>query len=288
MKVRKAVIPVAGFGTRLLPATKSIPKEMLNIVDKPAIQYVIEEAVESGIEDILIVTTRNKAVIENHFDRTPELDSLLEKNDQKTLLELSESLCKLANIHFIRQHTVSGLGHAILKAKSFIGSEPFAVLLADDLIHHTKPCLRQLLDVYKESQVTILGVQKVSESNVQDYGIVDGQLVTENQYEVKDLVEKPLPSEAPSNLAIVGRYILSPTIFDILEDTEAGLNDEVQLTDALIKLSCKEPMLAYEFKGNRYDVGNKMGYLKACVEYGLRHEELGTRFKKYIMDIMKR
>ncbi|HCP14704.1 MAG TPA: UTP--glucose-1-phosphate uridylyltransferase [Peptococcaceae bacterium] len=287
MKVRKAIIPAAGLGTRFLPATKAQPKEMLPIVDKPALQYIIEEAVDSGIEEILIITGRNKKSIEDHFDKSVELELELEKSGKLELLEEVRKISDMVNIHYIRQKEPKGLGHAIYCARYFIGNEPFAVLLGDDIVYSQKPCLRQMIDVYNEYRTTILGVQEVSDEDVSKYGIVDIKQIEERVYKVKGLVEKPSPKDAPSNMAILGRYIISPEIFGILENTPPGKGGEIQLTDGLITLAQREAMYAYDFEGRRYDVGDKQGFLEATVEYALRNKELREDFLNYLVKVMK-
>lgn len=287
MKVRKAIIPAAGLGTRFLPATKAQPKEMLPIVDKPTLQYIIEEAVASGIEEILIITGRNKNSIEDHFDRSVELELVLERAGKTEQLELVRSISDMVNIHYIRQKEPKGLGHAIHCAKSFIGNEPFAVLLGDDIVYSKEPCLKQMIKIYDEYKTTILGVQEVSIKDVDKYGVVDGKLIEDGVYKVKGLVEKPSIDEAPSNIAILGRYIINPAIFEILEDTEPGKNGEIQLTDGLKALAQKEAMYAYVFEGQRYDVGDKIGFLKATVEFALRRDDLKEGFMDYLKEIVK-
>ena len=282
MKVKKAIIPAAGLGTRFLPATKAQPKEMLPIVDKPTIQYIIEEAVASGIEEILIITGRNKKCIEDHFDKSVELEMELEKAGKSELLELVRDISVMVDIHYIRQKEPKGLGHAIHCAKTFVGNEPFAVLLGDDVVDSEVPCLKQLIDCYSEYKTTILGVQTVPESETNKYGIVDGIHIEDRVYKVKDLVEKPSVDEAPSNVAILGRYIITPQIFDILENTEPGKGGEIQLTDALKTLISQEAMYAYNFEGRRYDVGDKLGFLQATIEFALKKEELRDRFLDYL------
>ncbi len=286
MKVRKAIIPAAGLGTRFLPATKAQPKEMLPIVDKPTIQYIIEEAVDSGIEEILIITGRNKRAIEDHFDRSIELEIALEEKGKDELLSQIKDISNMVNIHYIRQKEPKGLGHAINCAKSFVGDEPFAVLLGDDIVYSEKPCLKQLIDVFDQYKTTILGVQTVPEEDVNKYGIVEGKYIEDGVYKVKNLVEKPAKEEAPSNIAILGRYIITPEIFDILDNTAPGAGGEIQLTDALKELSRKQAMYAYKFKGTRYDVGNKLGFLQANLEYALRRDDLKKDFKKYLTELM--
>lgn len=290
-KVRKAVIPAAGLGTRFLPATKAQPKEMLPVVDKPAIQYIVVEAVESGIEDIIIVTGRGKRAIEDHFDKAPELEKVLEgKYDFEKLKEIRE-IENMVDIHYIRQPEAKGLGHAIYCARKFIGDEPFAVLLGDDIVVAEKPCLRQLLDVYEKYGGSILGVQPVPREEVSRYGIVDpiiDELIKPEDFKkvvkVKDLVEKPAIEEAPSNLAILGRYIIQPEVFYFLEKQTPGVGGEIQLTDALRQLDL---VYAYSFEGIRYDIGTKLGYLKATVEMALRREDLKDEFKEYLIELLK-
>lgn len=287
MNVRKAIIPAAGLGTRFLPATKAQPKEMLPVVDKPTIQYIIEEAVHSGIEEILIITGRNKRAIEDHFDRSIELEIELKKKEKNELLSQIKEISDMVNIHYIRQKEPRGLGHAINCAKSFVGNEPFAVLLGDDIVYSEYPCLKQLIDVYDEYKTTILGVQTVLENNVSRYGIIDGKFIENDVYKVKNLVEKPSKEEAPSNIAILGRYIITPEIFDILDNTKPGAGGEIQLTDALKELSMKQAMYAYIFKGIRYDVGNKLGFLQATTEFALRRDDLKDSFKEYLLKLLK-
>ena len=287
MTIKKAIIPAAGLGTRFLPATKALPKEMLPIVDKPTMQYIIEEAIASGIEEILIITGRNKKSIEDHFDKSIELEMELEKSGKKELLELVRDISEMVDIHFIRQKEPKGLGHAILCAKTFVGNEPFAVLLGDDVVYNDeKPCLKQLMECYDEYKTSILGVQTVDEENVSKYGIVDGLHIEDRVYKVKNLVEKPAKEEAPSNVAILGRYIITPQIFEILERTKPGKGGEIQLTDALKELISNEAMYAYNFEGKRYDVGDKLGFLQATVEYALRREDLREEFIKYLKGII--
>ena len=282
MKVKKAIIPAAGLGTRFLPATKAQPKEMLPIVDKPTIQYIIEEAIESGIEEILVITGRNKKCIEDHFGKSIELELELEKSGKSDLLELVRDISDMVDIHYIRQKEPKGLGHAIHCAKTFVGNEPFAVLLGDDVVDSTKPCLKQLIECFNEYNTTILGVQTVPEESVYKYGIVNGIHIEDRVYKVKDLVEKPSIEEAPSNIAILGRYIITPEIFNILENTKPGKGGEIQLTDALKTLISQEAMYAYNFEGKRYDVGDKLGFLQATIEFALKKEELRDDFVKYL------
>ncbi|MGL5414450.1 MAG: UTP--glucose-1-phosphate uridylyltransferase GalU [Clostridium sp.] len=282
MRVKKAIIPAAGLGTRFLPATKAQPKEMLPIVDKPTIQYIIEEAVASGIEEILIITGRNKKCIEDHFDKSIELEMELEKSGKEELLELVRDISDMVDIHYIRQKEPRGLGHAIHCAKTFVGNEPFAVLLGDDVVANEKPCLKQLMECFDEYKTSILGVQTVDTENVSKYGIVDGIHIEDRVYKVKDLVEKPSVEEAPSNVAILGRYIITPQIFDILENTKPGKGNEIQLTDALKTLISQEAMYAYNFEGKRYDVGDKLGFIEATIEFALQKEELRKDVLSYL------
>lgn len=285
MRVKKAIIPAAGLGTRFLPATKAQPKEMLPIVDKPTIQYIIEEAVASGIEEILIITGRNKRAIEDHFDKSIELEQQLNATGKDELLKLVDDISNMANIYYIRQKEPKGLGHAIACAKTFVGNEPFAVMLGDDVVDNEKPCLKQLVDCYNEYKTSILGVQKVSEDDVSKYGIVKGMPIEDGVFKVKDLVEKPKKEEAPSNVAILGRYIITPRIFEILENTKPGKGGEIQLTDALRTLMNEEAMYAYEFEGRRYDVGDKLGFLEATVEYALKRDDLRDSFVDYLKSL---
>ena len=287
-KIKKAVIPAAGLGTRFLPVTKAQPKEMLPIVDKPTIQYIIEEAVASGIEEILIITGRNKNCIEDHFDKSVELELELEKSGKKDMLKLVREISDMVDIHYIRQKEPKGLGHAISCAKTFVGNEPFAVLLGDDLVYNEeKPCLKQLMDCYNEYNTSILGVQTVDTKDVNKYGIIKGIHIEGRVHKVRGLVEKPAVEEAPSNIAILGRYIITPQIFKILEETKPGRGGEIQLTDALSKLINEEAIYAYEFEGTRYDVGDKLGFLKATVEYALRREDLRDEFIEYLNSLKK-
>lgn len=286
--IKKAIIPAAGLGTRFLPATKAQPKEMLPIVDKPTIQYIVEEAVASGIEDIIIVTGRTKKAIEDHFDKSVELEMELEKKNNKELLEIARSVSQIANIYYIRQKEPKGLGHAVLTARTFIGDEPFAVLLGDDVIDSEKPALKQMIEVYDKYQSSVLGVQTVDRKDVNKYGIIAGTQLEKQVYEVNDMVEKPPIGEAPSNVAVLGRYIITPKIFDFLEKQEIGTGGEIQLTDALNKLAKVEKMYAYDFVGRRYDVGNKMGFLQATVEFALKRPELREEFEEYLKDIISK
>lgn len=290
MRIKKVIIPAAGLGTRFLPATKAQPKEMLPIVDKPTIQYIIEEAVASGIEDILIVSGRGKRAIEDHFDKSYELEETLANKCKWKLLEEVKQISELANIHYIRQKEPKGLGHAIYCARRFIGDEPFAVMLGDDIVKtESVPCLKQLIDVYEQYQSTVVGVQKVSEADVSKYGIVsylEGELSTD-VYHVKDMVEKPTPEMAPSNSAIMGRYILRPEILDILANIKPGSGGEIQLTDALKELSIKQRVLAYHFDGERYDVGDKFGFIKATLDFALMRDDLREDVMDYLKEVVQ-
>jgi len=285
MKIRKAIIPAAGLGTRFLPATKAIPKEMLPIVDKPTIQYIVEEVISSGIEDLLIITGRNKGSIEEHFDRSIELEDNLEKNKKEELLEEIRKISKMINIHTVRQKDPKGLGHAVYCAKSFVGNEPFAVLLGDDIVDSRVPCLKQMINMYDEYNSSILGVQEVAWENVNKYGIVSGDKLKDNLYTVDDLIEKPDLINAPTNVAILGRYIITPEIFKILENTKKGVGGEIQLTDALKELAKIQKMYAYIFEGKRYDVGSKIGFLEATVDFALKRDDLRESFISYLKKI---
>jgi UTP--glucose-1-phosphate uridylyltransferase len=286
MKVRKAIIPAAGLGTRFLPATKAQPKEMLPIVDKPTIQYIVEEAINSGIEEILIVTGRNKRAIEDHFDRSVELELELINKGNSELLKQVQDISNLVDIHYVRQKEARGLGHAIHCAKAFVGNEPFAVMLGDDVVDSTIPCLKQLIDVFDSHSNTVLGVQEVSPEDVNKYGIVAFDRISDRLYKVKDLVEKPAKENAPSNVAILGRYIITPEIFDILEHTQPGSGGEIQLTDALKALGKIQEMYAYNFEGKRYDIGSKLGFLQATIEFALQREDLSQDFRGYLKKIV--
>ncbi|MQL51520.1 UTP--glucose-1-phosphate uridylyltransferase GalU [Desulfofundulus thermobenzoicus] len=287
MHIRKAIIPAAGLGVRFLPATKAQPKEMLPIVDKPTIQYIIEEAVYSGVEDILIITGRHKRAIEDHFDKSPSLEEQLRNKGKLDLLEVVQYISELVDIYYVRQKEPRGLGHAVYCARKFIGEEPFAVLLGDDIVRSKTPCLKQLLDLYDEMPGTILAVQEVPPEDVSKYGILDAEPVRDGVYRVRDLVEKPSPEEAPSRLAIMGRYIIHPRIFDILAETPPGAGGEIQLTDALKVLCREQPMYGLVFKGQRYDVGDKLGYLKAMVEFALDRPDLTAQFAAYLKELAK-
>ena len=288
--VKKAVIPAAGLGTRFLPATKAQPKEMLPIVDKPTLQYIIEEAVASGVEEILIITGRNKKSIEDHFDKSVELELELENKGKTDLLEIVRGISNMVNIHYIRQKEPKGLGDAIYCARYFIGDEPFAIMLGDDMVDNGQgpPCLKQLIDAYEAHNASILGVQEVDKENTDKYGIIDGQKLSNNIYKVKALVEKPDPDQAPSNVAILGRYIITPQIFDILGQIPPGKNGEIQLTDALEILKDREDMYAYVFEGRRYDLGDKLGFLQATVDAALKKPELRDEFLRYLNQVCEK
>lgn len=287
MKVKKAIIPAAGLGTRFLPATKAMPKEMLPIVDKPTIQYIVEEAIESGIEDIIIVTGKGKRAIEDHFDHSFELEqNLYEKGKFELLSEVQKS-SKLVDIHYIRQKEPKGLGHAIWCARKFIGDEPFAVLLGDDIVQAEKPCLKQMIEQYERYNASILGVQNVHPDEVSRYGIVSGHCIGERFYNVNGLVEKPKKEDAPSNLAIMGRYILNPRIFDILSNQDPGAGGEIQLTDAIAGLNEYEAVYAYDFEGKRYDVGEKMGFIQTTIEFALQRGELRSHLLDYLSGVLE-
>jgi len=286
-KVRKAVFPAAGLGTRFLPATKAQPKEMLPIVDKPIIQYAVEEAVHSGIRNIIIVTGRGKSAIEDHFDVSFELENLLETRGKKELLAIVRGISDMINISYVRQKEALGLGHAVLRASELVGQEPFATVLADDVIEADPPCLRQLLDIYGFFAAPVVAVMEVPRENISAYGAIDAEPVSHNGtrdrvYRIRDLVEKPKAAEAPSNLAIIGRYVLTPEIFDSLAAIDPGSGGELQLTDALKHLLRTRPLYAYRFEGTRYDAGDKLGFLKATVEFALRRRDLGGPFREYL------
>ncbi|ULL17422.1 UTP--glucose-1-phosphate uridylyltransferase [Paenibacillus sp. H1-7] len=287
MKVRKAIIPAAGLGTRFLPASKAQPKEMLPIVDKPAIQYIVEEAIASGIEDIMIVTGRNKRAIEDHFDKSIELEMMLEEKGNQELLKIVREVSNLADVHYIRQKQPLGLGHAVLCARKFIGNEPFAVLLGDDIIQSEPPCLKQMIDLFEQTETTVIAAQEVPWEEVDKYGIVSPSRNTgtgEFQY-IEDLMEKPDRDQAPSNLAVIGRYIITPEIFGILEKCEPGRGGEIQLTDALRILNQERQMVVYPLQGKRYDVGDKLGYIEATIEFALQRADLQGALKAYLRQL---
>ncbi|MGN7228733.1 UTP--glucose-1-phosphate uridylyltransferase GalU [Priestia megaterium] len=284
--VKKAIIPAAGLGTRFLPATKAMPKEMLPIVDKPTIQYIVEEAIESGIEDIIIVTGKGKRAIEDHFDYAPELEqNLLEKQKLEILEKVRQS--SNVDIHYIRQKEPKGLGHAVWCARNFIGNEPFAVLLGDDIVQAETPSLRQLINEYEQTLSSVIGVQTVNESETHRYGIVDPLQSSGRRYEISNFVEKPAPGTAPSNLAIMGRYVFTPEIFKFLEEQEIGAGGEIQLTDAIQKLNSIQRVFAYDFEGKRYDVGEKLGFIQTSVEFALQHEDLKQPLLRFLSEIVE-
>ena len=291
MKIRKAVIPAAGFGTRFLPATKVVPKELLPIVDKPTIQYIMEEVVAAGIEEVILITGREKGSIEDHFDISAELENHLRKKGRKDLLKLIQKISEMVTLVSVRQKEPLGLGHAILCAKKMVGGEPFAVLLGDDLIDAKIPCIRQMIDVYQKVEGhlshplqgrAVIAIQKVPRSETHLYGIIQGKKVRERVYRIEEMVEKPPQGKAPSNLAIIGRYILPPQIFGILEKISPDRRGEIQLTEGLRELKKTVPIFGYEFLGDRYDAGDKWGYLEANISLGLKHPELGPRLKRYL------
>ncbi|MBM7652249.1 UTP--glucose-1-phosphate uridylyltransferase GalU [Neobacillus cucumis] len=288
MKIKKAVIPVGGLGTRFLPATKAQPKEMLPIVDKPAIQYIVEEAVESGIESIIFITGRNKKSLEDHFDKSFELEQMLEEKQKWNLLKEIQNISSMANIHYIRQKEPKGLGHAVLCAEQFIGNEPFAVLLGDDIMISEKPALKQMIDAYHHTNQSVIGVNAVALENVYKYGIIDPGRKFGQVHSVKDLVEKPTIENTPSNIAVMGRYILNPSIFSYLKAIERGVGNEWQLTDAL-RLQCQqEKLFALELEGKRYDIGDKAGYLHAMIEVALNHDDLHHKLLPYLERIVEK
>jgi len=287
MPIRKAIIPAAGLGTRFLPATKAQPKEMLPIVDKPAIQYIVEEAIASGVEDIIIVTGRNKRAIEDHFDKSVELEMMLEENGKHELLKIVQTVSNLVDVHYIRQKQPLGLGHAVLCARKFVGNEPFALLLGDDIIDSEPPCLRQMMDLYKEAQTSIIAVQEVPREEVDKYGIISPAPKSGWLDYIEDLIEKPEVEQAPSNMAVIGRYIIEPEIFDILERQPPGRGGEIQLTDALRVMNRDKQMAAFRINGKRYDTGDKLGYIEATIEFALKRPELAPMLKTYLADLIK-
>ncbi|MCY9140981.1 UTP--glucose-1-phosphate uridylyltransferase GalU [Peribacillus frigoritolerans] len=286
-KITKAIIPAAGLGTRFLPATKAMPKEMLPIVDKPTIQYIVEEAVASGIKDIIIVTGKGKRAIEDHFDYAPELEQNLLEKGKVELLNKVQYSSKLANIHYIRQKEPKGLGHAVWCARKFIGDEPFAVLLGDDIVQSETPCLKQLMNQFEETNNSIIGVQTVPKEETNRYGIIDPAFQDGRLYQVENFVEKPALGTAPSNLAIMGRYILTPEIFSMLDQQEAGAGGEIQLTDAIQQLNQTQQVFAYDFEGKRYDVGEKLGFVKTTIEFALQNEEIKDELVKFLEQTVK-
>ncbi|HDD4764837.1 TPA: UTP--glucose-1-phosphate uridylyltransferase GalU [Staphylococcus aureus] len=284
-KIKKAIIPAAGLGTRFLPATKAMPKEMLPILDKPTIQYIVEEAARAGIEDIIIVTGRHKRAIEDHFDSQKELEMVLKEKGKSELLEKVQYSTELANIFYVRQKEQKGLGHAISSARQFIGNEPFAVLLGDDIVESEVPAVKQLIDVYEETGHSVIGVQEVPEADTHRYGIIDPLTKNGRQYEVKKFVEKPAQGTAPSNLAIMGRYVLTPGIFDYLKTQKEGAGNEIQLTDAIERMNNDNQVYAYDFEGERYDVGEKLGFVKTTIEYALKDDSMREELTRFIKEL---
>lgn len=282
MKVRKAVFPAAGLGTRFLPVTKAIPKEMLPLVDKPLIQYCVEEAIASGIEDVIIITGRGKTAIEDHFDTSKELEVLLEEKGKKDLLKMVRDISNLVRFSYTRQKEALGLGHAILCARDLVGNEPFAVFLGDDIIDSKVPAMGQMVEIYKKYRHSVLAVQRVPMESISSYGVIKGEEVEDRVFKVSDMVEKPKAQEAPSDLAVIGRYILTPDIFEYLEDTKPGKNGEIQLTDALRSMALRHPVYALEFEGERYDAGDKLGFLKANVSLALKRDDLRDDFVEFL------
>lgn len=283
--IKKAIIPAAGLGTRFLPATKAMPKEMLPIVDKPTIQYIIEEAIESGIEDIIIVTGKGKRAIEDHFDHNFELEDNLAKKEKWDLLDKVKETTNV-DIHYIRQKEPKGLGHAVWCARKFIGNEPFAVLLGDDIVQAETPGLKQLIEQFEETQCSVVGVQKVAENETHRYGIIDPSTIEGRRYQVNKFVEKPEPGTAPSNLAIMGRYVLTPEIFEFLDRQEIGAGGEIQLTDAIQHINEQQKVYAYDFEGKRYDVGEKMGFVKTTIDFALQNDEIKDEIFEYLVKIV--
>ena len=284
-QIKKAIIPAAGLGTRFLPATKAMPKEMLPILDKPTIQYIVEEAARAGIEDIIIVTGKHKRAIEDHFDNQKELEMVLEEKGKTDLLEKVHYSTDLANIFYVRQKEQKGLGHAIYTARQFIGNEPFAVLLGDDIVESEEPAIKQLMNVYEETGHSVIGVQEVPENVTHRYGIIDPLEIQGRRYEVKQFVEKPEQGTAPSNLAIMGRYVLTPEIFDYLKTQKKGAGNEIQLTDAIERMNSEHQVFAYDFIGNRYDVGEKLGFVKTTIEYALKDESMKDELKRFLKEL---
>ncbi|GJF49839.1 UTP--glucose-1-phosphate uridylyltransferase GalU [Staphylococcus argenteus] len=284
-KIKKAIIPAAGLGTRFLPATKAMPKEMLPILDKPTIQYIVEEAARAGIEDIIIVTGRHKRAIEDHFDSQKELEMVLKEKGKSELLEKVQYSTELANIFYVRQKEQKGLGHAISSARQFIGNEPFAVLLGDDIVESEVPAVKQLIDVYEETGHSVIGVQEVPEADTHRYGIIDPLTKNGRQYEVKKFVEKPAQGTAPSNLAIMGRYVLTPEIFDYLKTQKEGAGNEIQLTDAIERMNNDNQVYAYDFEGERYDVGEKLGFVKTTIEFALKDDGMKEELTRFIKEL---
>ena len=283
--IKKAVIPAAGLGTRFLPATKSMPKEMLPLLNKPAIQFVVEEAIASGIEDILIITGRGKRAIEDYFDSSPELESHLLQNEKYELLKEVKDISSLANIYYVRQKEPKGLGDAILKAEKHVGDEPFAVLLGDDIIKGNVPCIKQLTNLFEKYNKSIIAVEEVPKEKVSSYGMIKGREIEDLTYLIEDIIEKPDVEETPSNIATVGRYVLAPEIFDCIKETKPGSGNEIQLTDSIRILKAQQEVYAYKFQGKRHDVGDKIGYIKTIIDYALEHAELKEEIERYLQRI---
>lgn len=288
MKIKKAVIPVAGLGTRFLPATKTVPKELLPIVDIPAIQYVVQEAVDSGISEVIFVTGRGKDSIEDHFDELPELQQVLEERGQKETVRSLRRIAEMIEVVSVRQKRPLGLGHAVYCARDLVGDEPFAVLLSDDLIDAPLPCMRQLLEVFQQKRESVIALRSVAEHEVQRYGIVRGKKLDDRLYEVEDMVEKPLPQEAPSRLAIIGRYILRPEIFSLLEKIPPGRGGEIQLTDGISQLARQKKVYGYEFEGEHYDIGDKLGFVRATLAYAMKRPDLEKQVKEFLGTIINK
>ena len=290
MKVKKAVIPAAGLGTRFLPVTKSMPKEMLPIIDTPAIHYVVKEAIESGIDDIIIITGRGKRAVEDYFDESPELEMYLQKSDKKDLLEIVRNISSMINIHYIRQKEPRGLPDAILKAEKHVGNEPFAVLLGDDIIKSEKPCIQQLIEAFNKLNSSVIAAQEVPMEKISRYGSIKGKEIETGMnnkiYLIEDIVEKPKKEEAPSNMAAVGRYVFTPEIFDCIKETKPGVNNELQIADSIKILMQFQKVYASEFSGKRYDIGDKLGYVQAIIDFALENKEIGKNVKEYIKKIV--
>src|SRR5712692_6732119 len=286
MKIKKAVIPVAGLGTRFLPATKTVPKELLPIVDVPAVQYVVQEAVAAGITEVIFVTSRGKDSIEDHFDEAPELEQVLEERGQKAMRETLRRIAEMVEIVSVRQKRPLGLGHAILSARDLVGEEPFAVLLSDDLIDASVPCVQQLVKVFEEKKESVIALRRVPKQAVNKYGIVGGEKITDRLYEIRKMVEKPQPDEAPSQMAIIGRYLLRPEIFSFLAKVAPGKGGEIQLTDGLSQLALHRKVYGYEFDGTHYDVGDKLGFVQATVAYALKRADLRDQVEEYLRNLI--
>ncbi len=288
MKIRKAVIPVAGLGTRFLPATKTVPKELLPIVDIPAIQYVVQEAVDSGISEVIFVTGRGKDSIEDHFDEIPELEQVLEERGQKEAVQNLRQIAEMIEVVSVRQKKPLGLGHAVFCARDLVGDEPFAVFLSDDLIEAPVPCMRQLMEIFEEKKESVLALRRVPDDQVRRYGIVQGKQLTKGLYEVENMMEKPQPHETPSRLAIIGRYILRPEIFSLLENVTPGKGGEIQLTDGISQLARQRKVYGYEFEGEHYDIGDKFGFVRATVAYALKRPELKEQTREYLQSVISK